>query len=252
MSRPGADRVVEEGGVHRLANRIVAAEREAEVRDPAARPRARAALLDQRHRLDERLRELVVLLDSGRDGEDVRIEDQVLRREADLVDEQPVRPLADLDLALDRVRLALLVERHHDDAGAVAANRRACSRNASSPSLREIELTTPFPWRHFSPASSTDQRELSTMIGRRATSGSVATQVQERRHRLLAVEQVGVHVHVEDVGPAAHLLDRDVDRLLEVAALDEAAEAGRAGDVRALADHRRNWRRGGSRTARGR
>ena len=46
------------------------------------------ALLDQRQRLDERLRELVVLLDAGRDGEHVRVEDDVLGREADLVDEQ--------------------------------------------------------------------------------------------------------------------------------------------------------------------
>src|SRR6185503_5592554 len=33
------------------------------------------------------------------------------------------------------------------------------------------------------------------------------------------------------------LLERDLHRLLEVAAFDEPAEAGRAGDVRALADH---------------
>jgi hypothetical protein len=40
--------------------------------------------------------------------------------------------------------------------------------------LRLIEFTTPLPWMHFSPVSSTVQRELSTMIGIRATSGSVA------------------------------------------------------------------------------
>ena len=60
--------------------------------------------------------------------------------------------------------------------------------------------------------------------------------VQERRHRLLALEQVGVHVHVEHVGAAAHLLERDVDRRREVARLDQAPEARGAGDVRALAD----------------
>ena len=70
----------------------------------------------------------VVLLDPGRDGEDVRVEDDVLGREADLVDEQPVRALADRDLALDRLRLALLVEGHDDDAGAVAADARAPAR----------------------------------------------------------------------------------------------------------------------------
>src|SRR5438105_3289998 len=59
----GADRVVEECRVHRLAHHGVPAEGEAEVRDPAARLHTGAALLDQRQRLDERLRELVVLRD---------------------------------------------------------------------------------------------------------------------------------------------------------------------------------------------
>ena len=130
---PGADRVVEERGVHRLAHAVVAAEREAEVRDAAARLHAGTALLDQRQRLDERLREVVVLLDAGRDGEHVRVEDDVLGREADLLDEQRVRALADLDLALDGVGLALLVERHHDDAGAVAAHDRAPARGTAPP-----------------------------------------------------------------------------------------------------------------------
>jgi hypothetical protein len=34
-------------------------------------------------------------------------------------------------------------------------------------------------------------------------------QVEVRRHRLLGVEKVGVHVHVEQVRAAAHLLERD-------------------------------------------
>ena len=104
---PGADRVEEERGVHRLAHGVVAAEREAEVRDPAARLRAGAALLDERQRLEERLREAAMLVDPRRDGEDVRVEDQVLGREAGLLREELVRALADRDLALDRVGLAL-------------------------------------------------------------------------------------------------------------------------------------------------
>ena len=75
------------------------------------------------------------------------------------------------------------------------------------------------------------------MIGSRATSGSVATRLRKVVIACDAVEQVGVHVHVEEVRAAAHLLERDVERVLEVAALDQPAEARRAGDVRALADH---------------
>ena len=110
--------------MHRLAHDVVAAERERQVRDAAARPSTpgqRSLICGGR--LDEGAREAVVLLDPGRDGEDVRVEDDVLGREAGLLGQQLVGALADRDLALDRVGLALLVEGHHDDAGAVAADR---------------------------------------------------------------------------------------------------------------------------------
>ena len=74
------------------------------------------------------------------------------------------------------------------------------------------------------------------MIGSRATSGSVAITFRKVRIASLALEQVGVHVHVEHVRAAAHLLERDLDGAGEVAALDEPAEARRAGHVRPLAD----------------
>ena len=86
----------------------------------------------------------------------------------------------------------------------------------------------PLPCRHLRPASSTVQRELSTMIGSRATSGSVATRFRNVVIACGAVEQVGVHVDVEEVRAAAHLLERDLERLLELAALDQPAEARRA------------------------
>ena len=66
-----------------------------------------------------------VLFDAGADGEDVRIEDDLVGREADLLGQEPVCAPADLDLAFDRVGLALLVEGHDDDGGAVAAGESA-------------------------------------------------------------------------------------------------------------------------------
>ena len=50
-------------------------------------------------RLDEVDAVIVVLLDAGRDGEDVRVEDDVLGRKAGLLGQQLVGPGADLDLA---------------------------------------------------------------------------------------------------------------------------------------------------------
>src|SRR5581483_4850388 len=80
------------------------------------------ALLDERERLDERLREAAMLFDAGRDGEDVRVEDHVLGREPRLLRQELVRALADRDLPFDRLGLPLLVEGHDDDAGAVTAH----------------------------------------------------------------------------------------------------------------------------------
>ncbi len=106
--------------MHRLAHGLVAAEGEGEVRDAARDMDERHLLLDLARGLDEGDAVAVVLLDAGGDGEDVGIEDDVLGRKADLLGEQLVGALADRDLALDRVGLALLVEGHDDDGGAVA------------------------------------------------------------------------------------------------------------------------------------
>ena len=78
--------------------------------------------LDPARGLDEVDGVVVVLLDAGGHGQDVGIEDDVLRREADLLGQDAVGARADLDLALDGVGLALLVEGHDDHGRAVAAD----------------------------------------------------------------------------------------------------------------------------------
>ena len=70
------------------------------------------------HCFDEADAVVVVLLDAGGDGEDVGVEDDVSRVEADLVDKDLVCPRTDGHFALNRIRLSLLVEGHHDHRGA--------------------------------------------------------------------------------------------------------------------------------------
>jgi len=65
--------------------------------------------------------------------------------EADLVHQDVVGALGDGGLALDRVGLALLVERHDHHRSAVAAHDPGWRRNSASPSLSEIEFTTDLP-----------------------------------------------------------------------------------------------------------
>ena len=210
--------------MHRPAHRLVAAEGERHVRDAAGDARAGQPLLDPPGRLDERGGVVVVLGDAGRDREDVRVEDDVLGVEAGALGEQVVGALADRDLALDRLRLALLVERHHDHGGAVAADlARPASRNGSSPSLRLIELTIALPWTHFSPASITLHLRGVDHHRHARDLGLGGDQPQERRHRLLAVEQALVHVHVDDLRAGLDLRARDRERGLVVAGEDQRA-----------------------------
>src|SRR5690606_40367892 len=79
-------------------------------------------LLDLPRRLDERDGVIVVLLDAGGDGENIRIENYIFGREAHFFRQQLVGALANLDLALDGFRLALLVKGHDNDSRAVTQN----------------------------------------------------------------------------------------------------------------------------------
>src|SRR5690606_14261841 len=72
--------------------------------------------------LDEREAVARVFLDAGRDREDVRVKDDVFRREPDFLGENLIGARANLSLALQRVCLPLLVEGHDDDRGAVTAH----------------------------------------------------------------------------------------------------------------------------------
>ena len=86
----GADRVVQEHGVDRLADAVVAAERERHVGHAAADPRVRERRLEPARRLEERDRVAGVLLDARGDREDVGVEDDVVGREPGLLGEQRV------------------------------------------------------------------------------------------------------------------------------------------------------------------
>ena len=60
-----------------------------------------------------------MFLDSGSDGQDVRIENDVLRRKANLFGENPIRARANLQTAVGRIGLALFIECHHDNGSAI-------------------------------------------------------------------------------------------------------------------------------------
>ena len=223
--------------MHRLADDVVAAERERQVADAAADVDAGAGGADLAHRLDVVHRVGGVLLEAGRDRQDVGVEDDVGRLDAGLLGEQPVGAVADRHLARAAVGLALLVEGHHHHAGAVALDGRRLRQEVGLPFLEADRVDDALALQALQ--AGLDDRPLRAVdhhrdprhfrLGR--------DQVEERGHGVLGVEHAFVHVDVEDVGAAAHLFEGDVDGPAVVAAGDQAGELLRAGDVGALADH---------------
>ena len=208
----GGDRVIEEHRVHRLAHRIVAAEGERDVGDAAGDVHARQAFLDPPRRLEEGDGVAVVLLDAGGDGEDVRIEDDVLGREADPLGEQPVAALADRELALRGVRLPLLVERHDDDGGAVSADLAGERQERLLALLEADRVDDALALQALQPRL--DDRPLRGVDHHRHP-GDVrlgGDQVEEADHRRLRVQHRLVHVDVDDLSAVGDLLAGDLDR----------------------------------------
>ena len=208
----GPDRVIQERRVNGLTHHIVAAERKRQIADAAADLHARAGRLDDPRRLDEVDRVGVVLLEPGRDRENVRIEDDVRRFEPGAFGEQGVGALADRHLALDRVGLPLLVERHADHAGAEAFDDRRLRQEVGLTFLQADRVDDRLALHALQPGE--DHRPLRAVDHERHARDVRlgADVVQEVGHRLLGVEHALVHVDVDQVGAAAHLLERHLGR----------------------------------------
>ena len=95
--------------------------------------------------------------------------------------------------------------------------------NSSSPSLRLMELTTPLPWTHLRPASMTDHLDESRTTGTRLMSGSAAMSWRNLTMAARRIEHPLVHVHVDHLRAALHLLARDLEAGLVVAGENRAA-----------------------------
>ena len=232
----GLDRVVQEHGVDRFAHRVVAAKAEAHVAHAARHLGAGQVLLDPARRLDEVDRVVVVLLDAGGHREDVRVEDDVLGRESDFVDEDAVGAPADLDLALVGVGLSLLVEGHHHGRRAVAAQQLRLVAELVFAFLHAdrvddaLALDAAQPGFDHLPFRAVDHDRHARYVGLRRD------QVQEADHRGLAVEHGLVHVDVDDLRAVLDLLARHGQGFLELAVEDHPREGLGTSDVGAFAD----------------
>jgi hypothetical protein len=235
---PGADRMVKKDGVHRFADRIVAAEGKRNVADAAGNPRAGEIGLDPAGGLDEIDRIVIVLLDAGGDGEDVGIEDDVLGWEADFLRKNIVGAGADFDAAREGIGLALFVEGHDDGGGAVAADELGSVLEKLFAFLEADGIDDGLAG--DAAESGFDHAPLGA-VDHDGDPGDFEfrrDEVEKAGHGFLAVEHAFVEVDVDDGGAAFDLLARDGNGFVEFIVEDQLGKFRRAGDVGAFADER--------------
>jgi hypothetical protein len=232
----GRDRVVQEHGVDRLAHRVVAPEAERDVGNAARHLGARQVLLDPARGLDEVHRVVVVLFDAGGNREDVGVEDDVFGRKVHLVHQDAVGTLADLDLALEGVGLALFVKSHHHGGRAITFDQFGLALELVHALLHADRVDDALAL--DAAQAGLDHAPLGAVHHDRHAGdvGLAGDQVQEAHHGRLAVQHGLVHVDVDDLGAVFDLLARHRQRLLELVVQDHAGEGLGAGDVGALAD----------------
>ncbi len=200
--------MVQKGRVHRLADDfvVVAPESERNIANAAARLGVRELLFQTTHRLEKLHGVVGVFVHAGADGEDVGVEDDVAGPEANLLGQDLVGAGGGLDLAVGGDGLAFLVEGHDDDGRPIALDEPSLFEELFLSLFETNRVDDPLALDALQPRF--DDRPFRAVdhdrhFGDRGVGGD---EVEEPCHRLLAVEEVRVHVHINDVGAVFHLL----------------------------------------------
>lgn len=228
---PRLNGVVEEHRMHRLPHRLVAAEGEGEVGNTARDMRMGQGCPNLARGLDEIDTIVVVFLDPGCHREDVRVEDDVLRREIDFLGEDAIGARADLDLPRLGIRLPGLVEGHDHHRSAIGPAELRVVQESLLAFLERNGIDHRLALHAFQ--AGLDHLPLGTVDHHRHA-GDVwfrGDKVEIGGHRLLRVDEPLVHVDVDDLGAVLHLIARHIQRGGVVAVGDELAEARGAGDI---------------------
>src|SRR5690606_34287554 len=234
--QPGLDRVVEKYRVYGLAHRVVATEGEGHVRHATRGQRIGQFVADIGTGLDKVDGIIVVLLNAGGHGKDIRIEDDVFRRKADFVDQNVVGAFADLLLARGGVGLACFVKGHDHHGGTIALAQPGVLLELLDSFLHGDGVDDTLALDAFE-AGFDDVPFGRVEHDRHAGNIRFAgNQIEEGHHGLLRVQHALVHVDVDHLGAGFHLLQGHFQGLGVVLLADQAGKLRRTGDVGALAD----------------
>ena len=226
--------------MHGLADGVVAAEGEGEVADAAAHVYLRHLAVYGAAGLDECSRIVVVLGHTGGDGQHVGVEDDVLGRETDVL-QQPVCAACYRNLAVVGVRLPLFVKEHHDGGGSHGLDMACLAQEGLLAFLQRDGVDDGFALHILQSRLDDIPPRRVNHHGHAGYVGLGGNESQECCHGLHAVYQAVVHADVYHLCAALHLLSCHAQRSLVVLRLYELLEFCRPCHVRPLTDIDEWW-----------
>ena len=214
------DAVVQECRVHGFAHVVVAPETERNVAHAARNLGVRQVLLDPAGGVEKVNGVVVMFLNTRGYGQDIGVENNVLRRKTDFVHQNVVGPFADFNAAFVAVGLALLVECHHHGCRAVAQHFLGVFLEFFLAFLHRNRVDNRFALHAFQPGLNHFPLRGVNHERHAADVRLGGNQVQERGHHLHRIQHSFVHVHVNHLGAAFHLLAGHAQGGFVIAVLD--------------------------------
>ena len=137
--------MIEEHGIHSFANRVVTAEGKREVAHAAAHLGIRQIFLDPLHRPDIIHGIVVMLLDTGSDGQNVGVENNVFGRKVDFIHQQIISSFANGNFIFVSGCLSLFIESHHHEGCPVIFNLFGLFQKIGFPVFQTQRVDDSFP-----------------------------------------------------------------------------------------------------------
>ena len=232
----GLDGVIQKYGVHRLANALIAAEREGQIGDTTADQGAGTGTLDLTDGFEVVTGVVVMFLEARGDRENVRIEDDVLRRDLGHLGKQAIGALAYAHLSFYCVGLSLLIEGHHDHGHPYLSGEACMAQEGLFSFLQADRVDHTLALEALEPLL---QNGPLRGINHHGHAGDVrlgGDQAEERGHGLFGVEQALVHVDVDHLRAVVDLLACNVDCGFVVVLEHQSGESSRPGHIGSLAN----------------
>ena len=216
--------MIEEHRVHCLPDRVISTERERQVAHSSAHPGKGEVCLNIFSGFDVINCIVIVLLDACGDGQDIGIDEDVLRRETGFLRQQTVRSVSHLPAFFEGGSLSLLVKEHHHRGSAVAPHQPGFLQEILLTLLQADGVDNRFALYALQPCLQHLPLRRIDHDGKLRDVRLAHQYVDEPSHGCGAVNHGIIHAYVNHLCATLHLVTRHIERCREIPLADQPRE----------------------------